>query len=135
VSLTASNGFAPDHLPVRAVYYRLDSKNGPWTLATGSGPYTATFGNLAAGSHTLFAFATDGQAAPLATGPQSNPLVGRIASYTFNVVVPKVAPSVSLAATPNRSNAGQAVTFTASVAGSSSTPTGTVAFLDGTTTL
>jgi len=135
ITMSAASNFAPTALAVRAVYWRLDSKTGPWTPASGGGPYTASFTGLAAGSHTLFAFAADGQDAPLATGPQSNPLVGQVAAYTFTVQVAKATPSVSLASSVNPSASGQPVTFTASVAGSAGTPTGSVDFLDGTTPL
>jgi DNA-binding beta-propeller fold protein YncE len=135
ISMNAASTFSPTALPVRAVYWRLDTQAGSWATASGSGPYTASFSGLAAGSHTLYAFAADGEDAPFATGPQSNPLVGQVAAYTFTVVVPRATPSVSLASSANPSAFAQAVTFTASVAGSAGTPTGTVTFRDGTATL
>ncbi len=76
--------FSPTTPPIRRVYYQLDSKSGPWTAASGSGPFTGGFTGLAAGNHTVYAFATDGQDAPL-TGAQSNPLVGNIVSLQFTV--------------------------------------------------
>ena len=135
ITLSASSAFSPSALPVRGVYYRLDTRDGRWSLASGSGPYTASFSGLAPGPHTLYAFAADGQDAPLATGPQSIPLLGEVASYTFTVPSLKVDPSVSLASSANPSVAGESVTFTASVTGSQGTPTGSVTFLDGTTAL
>jgi uncharacterized repeat protein (TIGR01451 family) len=131
ITIDAASTFSPAALPIRGVYFRLDSQDGPWSLASGSGPWTASFSGLAPGLHTLYAFAADGQDAPLATGPQGIPLLGSIASYTFNVPQTKLVPSVSLASSANPATAGDEVTFTASVAGSSGTPTGSVMFLDG----
>ena len=121
-------------LPVRKVYYQLDSREGAWTAATGSGPFTASFTGLSVGTHTLYAFATDGQDAPLSTGAQSNPLVGTIASYTFTVSgspPPKADPTVSLGSSKNPATAGETVTFTATVTGSVGTPTGSIEFRNG----
>jgi YVTN family beta-propeller protein len=128
-TLSAANSFSPNALPVRAVYYQLDSTAGRWSAAQGSGPYTAAFTGLAPGSHTLRAFAVDGQDAPLSAGPQSIPLVGTVAAYAFTVS--RAGASVSLAASRNPVDAGDTVTFTANVTASGATPTGSVAFLDG----
>jgi uncharacterized delta-60 repeat protein len=49
--------------------------------------------------------------------------------------VTKANPAVGIASSANPSNAGQAVTFTATVSGSAGTPTGTVGFLDGSTAI
>ncbi len=136
ITMDAASAFSPTALRVRSVYWRLDTKAGAWTAASGSGPFTASFAGLAAGTHTLFAFAADGQDAPFATGPQSNPLVGQLAAYTFTVTgAAKAAPAASLASSVNPSAFGQSVTFTASITGAVGTPTGTVDFLDGASTL
>ncbi|HXS54255.1 MAG TPA: Ig-like domain repeat protein, partial [Usitatibacter sp.] len=135
VTIDASNSFSPTALAVRAVYFRMDSTDGPWSAASGTGPYTASFSGLAPGAHTVFAFAADGEEAPLATGPQSVSLLGSVASYTFTVPDPKVDPSLSLASSANPSPAGQDVTFTASASGANGTPTGTMDFLDGASAL
>ncbi|HET9580575.1 MAG TPA: Ig-like domain repeat protein, partial [Usitatibacter sp.] len=132
LTLNAASGFSPSALPVRKVYYQIDSLSGPWLPAAGTGPFSASFAGLADGPHTIHAFAVDGQDAPLATGPQASPLVGTIASYTFTVSS-KVAAAVSLASSTNPSRAGQAVTFTASITGAAGVATGTVAFRDGAT--
>jgi YVTN family beta-propeller protein len=128
-TFTAANGVSP--LPVRRVYWQLDGA-GPWAAASGSGPWSATLAGLASGSHTLRAFAAEGEDAPLHSGAQS-PLVGTIAAYTFTVSGGSAA--VSLAASPNPSTAAQAVTFTASVTASGQAPTGTVEFRDGSATI
>ncbi len=131
-TIAASSGFTPNAPTVMGVYWQLDGTN-RWTAASGSGPYGASFTGLAPGSHTLRAFAVDGQHAPLANGPQSMPLVGAIASYAFTVG--QQTATVSLASSKNPSTAGDNVTFTASVSGSGATATGSVTFSDGTTTL
>jgi YVTN family beta-propeller protein len=130
-SLAASSAFAPNALPVGRVYVQLDSTAGRWIAASGSGPFSASFTGLAGGAHTLFAFAADGQDAPLASGDVTI-LPGSVASYAFRVST-KAAPGVSLASSANPSIVGRSVTFSASVAGTAGTPTGTVDFRDGAT--
>ena len=135
ISISASNLF-PNPLPLKGVWYQLDSKEGAWNLAgAGAGPYTATFSGLSAGSHTLYAFAADGHASIFDTAPQSAPLLGSMASYTFTVSATAATSTTSLMSSANPSTIGQSVTFTASVTGSGSTPTGTVAFTDGGTAI
>jgi len=114
---------------------RSPSTAGAWSQASGSGPYTASFSNLAAGGHTIHAFAVDGQEAPLSSGVQGGPIVGNIASYAFTVAAQKIDPSVSLASSANPSTAGQGVTFTATVSGNAGAATGSVSFLDGSSTI
>ena len=136
-TFTPSSAYSPNRMPVRGVYYQLDSTAGAWTPASGSGPYTASFSGLAAGSHTIYAIAADGSDAPLSVSHQSNPLTGALAAYTFTVGTSppppptRTTPTVSLASSGNPSTAGQAVTFTAAVTGSGGTPTGSLNFRDG----
>ncbi len=132
-TMTVSNGFGAGAPAVRKVYYQLDSREGAWSEASGTGPWTATIPAVGPGAHTLHAFAVDGQDAPLSSGPQSAPLVGAVASYAFSGSTPTA--SVTLSASASSSRAGDAVTFTAAVSGSLATPTGTVAFRDGATTI
>jgi hypothetical protein len=136
ITMSAANGFA-NPLPVRGVYYQFDSIEGRWSLASGSGngPWTAPLSGLTSGSHTIYAFAAEAHASPTDTGNGSSPLFGNIASYAFTVTATTGTARVNLASSANPSSAGQAVTFTASVSGSAATPTGSVAFVDGTTTL
>ena len=141
-TLGASSSFAPNAPAIRKVYYQLDSTAGAWRAASGAGPYTASFTGLAAGTHTLHAFATDGQDSPLYTSSASAPLVGTMTSYTFTVgsappppPPEKAASSVSLASSLNPSTSGQAVTFTAVVSGSAGVPSGSVVFRAGSTTI
>ncbi len=87
-SFSAASTFAPVAPPVEAVYFQVDSMQGQWTQATntGGGNFSGTTASLQNGSHTLYAFATDGQdATSTITGAQSSPLIGSIASYTFSV--------------------------------------------------
>ena len=127
-TIDATSGFSPTAPAIGNVYWQLDSRAGAWTAAAGSGPWTVSLSGLAAGSHTLHAFATDAQAAPLHSDAQAA-VVGTIASYTFTVL--SDAASVSLASSLNPSIQGQAVTFTATVAGNAQAPTGAVDFRDG----
>lgn len=138
VSLDVSSTFSLASLATaRKVYYQLDSTDGSWTTATGSGPFTAAFTGLAPGTHTLFAFAANGLDAPsIMTDMQNNPIVGNVASYTFTVTGgTPVDPSISVASSVNPSSAGQGVTFTATVSSSAGTATGTVEFRDGATSI
>lgn len=85
-TLRSSSSFSPGRPQLLRVYYQLDSVEGAWTAATGSGPYTASLTGLAPGTHTLRAFAVDSQVAPsTVTHPQNIPLIGDMASYTFSV--------------------------------------------------
>ncbi len=70
----------------RRVYYQIDSTDGVWLRAEGTGPYTASFSGLSSGTHTIYAFATNGLDAPsIMTDVNLNPVVGRLTSYAFNV--------------------------------------------------
>ena len=60
---------------------------------------------------------------------------GATASAQFSLGVGAQTSSAALTASANPSSFGQAVTFTAQVSGKGGTPTGTVTFKDGTTTL
>lgn len=77
--LTAASLYGPEQVPVRRIYYQLDSQTGPWTLAAGDGEEAkATLQNVPLGAHTLYAFATAGEeSAP------GCPVIGQIAAYSF----------------------------------------------------
>jgi hypothetical protein len=65
----------------------------------------------------------------------AGPLIVPVYGHTA-IALDKTSASVVLNATPNPSGAGQSVTFTATISGSGDQkPTGTVAFLEGSTTL
>ncbi len=139
---TASSTFAPTAPTVDALYYQFDTWQGGWTRANSAGApgsFSATAPTLALGTHVLYAYATDGQdATSINTGFQSSPLIGSIAAYVFTVGPSLVATSTALSADVNPALAGTSVTFTATVAtvpASSTVPTGSVTFNDGTTAL
>jgi len=97
-TFTASSTFAPIAPPVNAVYFQVDSLQGPWTQATskGGGSYSGTTSTLSNGSHTIYAFATDGQdATATITGVQTSSLIGSIANYAFTVASTGPAPGFS----------------------------------------
>lgn len=97
-TFSAVSTFAPTAPPVEAVYFQVDSEQGPWSQATstGGGNFSGAAASLSQGSHTLHAFATDGQdATSTITGMQSSPLIGSIASYTFSVTASGPAFSAS----------------------------------------
>jgi predicted secreted protein len=103
-------------------------KDGATTLATvtlngsgGSGQATFTTSALSVGTHTITAsYSGDVDDAPSTSAP-------------LNQVVGQGATTTALISSQNPSTFGQSVTFTATVTGSS--PTGTVTFKDGATTL
>lgn len=61
--------------------------------------------------------------------------VAAASQVTQDIIIARMTSSVTLAASSNPSLPGQAVTFTATVTGTSGTPTGTVTFMDGVMTL
>ncbi|MGO8793426.1 MAG: hypothetical protein ACLQLC_01275, partial [Candidatus Sulfotelmatobacter sp.] len=91
-NLTANSAFWPTAPTPQAVWYQLDTWQGPWTLATGTAPnFTITTPTLSLGTHILYAFATDGQDAT-STGA-AQPFIGSMAAYVFTVtVVPTKTP-------------------------------------------
>ncbi|MBN8886712.1 MAG: Ig-like domain repeat protein [Rudaea sp.] len=94
------------------------------TLNAG-GQATFSTGALSAGSHAITA------------SYSGSTNFSASSSSTLTQVVNHAASTMTLSSGSNPSTFGQAVTFTATVSGSSgpSTPTGTVTFVDGTTTL
>ncbi|HEY4906542.1 MAG TPA: Ig-like domain-containing protein [Candidatus Acidoferrum sp.] len=100
--------------------------DGSTVLASGvavtSGQATFTTNTLAAGSHTISTTFTPSSGTPTT------------ATLTQSVVAAS-ATSTTVASSLNPSNPAQSVTFTATVTSSNGIPKGTMAFLDGTTTL
>src|SRR5205085_7764176 len=81
-NFTASASYAP---PVLNVYYQLDTWQGFWRKASGTWPnfFGPIFAPLYVGSHTVYAFAVDGQFADsIQTGLQSSPIPGAMAAYS-----------------------------------------------------
>jgi hypothetical protein len=92
------------------------------TGATASGVATFNTSSLSAKTHTIKAtYAGDGAFLP-STG-------------TIMQIVNKYPTTTTLTSSPNPSHSGQAVTFTAQVTSTGPTPTGSVKFLDGTTSI
>ncbi len=101
---------------------------GAGTLSTAGGVTTATFatGSLAVGNHSITATYS------------GNTNLGKSTGSTVTETVAQAATGTTLVASINPSVFGQQVTFTATVgatAPGSGTPTGTVTFMDGTSTL
>jgi hypothetical protein len=81
-TFTASSTTA---VPPQAVFYQFDTLQGSWTKASGSNPtFVGASTTLQPGSHTLYAYATDGQEST--SQETGTPTVGAIQSYTFLVV-------------------------------------------------
>lgn len=106
--------------------------------AAAVGPYVATSGASATGQGAAVSMSTSN----LAVGTHTMTAVysgdsnfNGSTSIAVVVVVTQVTPTISLASTPNPSTFGQSVTFTATVAGSDTPPSGTVTFKDGALTL
>jgi uncharacterized repeat protein (TIGR01451 family) len=102
-------------------------KDGTTTLGTssldGSGQATLTTSSLSAGTHSITAVYNG----------DSN--FSGSTSSTTTQIVNQASTSTSLTSSQNPSTYGQPVTFTATVTSNAGTPTGTVTFKDGTTTL
>jgi YVTN family beta-propeller protein len=142
----ATSSYTPIAPPPTAVYYQLDTEQGPWQMATDTtalGANPATFGfqlsGVALGVHVVYAYATYGLEAT--TGASwverigKAPEIGNITAYVFAVLaLPPTPTSVTLASSLNPSLFGQSVTFTATV-NPSVGPTGTITFFDASTAL
>ncbi len=101
-------------------------KDGATSIGTGTlsgGVATLSTSTLALGTHPITAVYA---AAGSFNGSTSN---------TVNQVVATVSSTTTLTSSVNPSTPGQSVTFTATVTASSGTPTGTVTFNDGTTSI
>nr|WP_028161670.1 Ig-like domain repeat protein [Bradyrhizobium elkanii] len=101
-------------------------QDGTTTLGTGTisgGLATFTTSALTTGTHAITAV----------YGGDTNNMSST--SSVLNQAVSQAATATVLVSSVNPSMPGQAVTFTATVTGTSGTPTGTVTFMDGTTTL
>jgi len=101
------------------------------SIGTGSGPYTVHVYSVNTANPTGQAISTSGTASVGSTGTESFTLdaLGNIAFVTANT-------TTALVVSPSTANFGAPVTFTATVTGtSSSTPTGTVTFYNGATSL
>ncbi|WP_338821743.1 Ig-like domain repeat protein [Bradyrhizobium septentrionale] len=94
-------------------------------------PANYTFGPGDAGAHTFSVVLNSaGNRTVTAIDTASSAITG-----TGNISVSTRATTISVASSVNPSSTGQSVTFTATVTASGGTPTGTVTFKDGATTL
>ena len=83
-TFNATSTFSPNPTTPANVFFQVDTWQGPWIGATGSGPtFTGTVPALQAGFHILYAYAVDGQEAT-STQPGS-PLIGNVTAYGFLV--------------------------------------------------
>jgi hypothetical protein len=102
-------------------------KDGATTLGTGvlnaSGQATYTSTSLAVGTHPITASYGGNSQFDISTSP------------ALSQIVNKFSTSTALGSSGNPSTFGQSVTFTATVSSNGGTPTGTVRFYDGATTL
>jgi hypothetical protein len=95
---------------------------------------TVTLGNLAAGNYAVYGYGRDssfnqGNCLPSSYEFSNSPFL------TMTVGQAKVASATGLVSSDSAPHVGDSVTFTATVTGGSATPTGTVTFTDGATTL
>jgi len=115
-NFTASSQYLPIAPPPEAVYFQVDTWQGPWTQASGSSPnFKGQTQTLSLGTHTLYAFAGDGQEAGInGNGTSGQLAIGNIAAYPFAVVTPSFGISNS-DLTPSAVNPGQTATSTITI--------------------
>jgi YVTN family beta-propeller protein len=133
-ALTAATTFAPTAPPITAVYYQVDTWEGPWIAAApAAGSFTAPVSPaLLQGTHVVYAYAIDGQDAN-STG-MAQQLIGRLTAEVFTVILPGTTTVVT--SDNNPASVAQTVTFSAQVSSTSSgIPTGIVTFFDGISSL
>jgi len=116
-TVTAASG-----TPTGSVMF-FDGATNLGTVALSGGTAALSTSALSVGAHTLTASYTGG------TGFQPS------ASAALAQTISKIATTLGLVSSANPSNIGDSVTFTATVTATSGTPTGSVTFLDGATTL
>jgi YVTN family beta-propeller protein len=124
-TFTAQSNFSPNKPVPANVFFQMDSWQGSWTTATGTGPsFTGTVSALQPGFHILYAYTGDGQEAD--SEQRSSPVIGNIAAYGFLVTNQ---PSLTIVKTHagnfTQGQVGATYTVTVSNAGNTGT-TGTV---------
>lgn len=140
-TFTTTSSYAPTAPPVVGVFYQVDTLQGRWLAAPGSGPTFIGQTPLTAGTHILYAFALDAQASLVNLQGEiaSNVgqyITGSLTAYLFVVALPFT--QTTLTSDKNPSQVGDTVNLTATVAPAASAtgaPTGTVDFFDSTTLL
>ena len=141
---TVTSSFTPNAPPPTALYYQLDTAQGPWTMAmptmegrSNPAVYNFSLSNVPLGVHTAYVYATYGMEGTQANSENTgnSPEVSNLGAYVFAVL--PVPTTTALTTDTNPQNAGSAVTLTAYVAANfgSDEPTGMLNFLDGTTLL
>ena len=109
--------------PAGSVVFTIDGTPGSPVTVDGTGNATTSTSSLTVGSHTVSAAFTG-------TGGFGNS--STTSNLTQNV---QATTTTTVSGSPNPSNVGQSVTFTATVTSGGGTPTGSVTFKDGATTL
>ena len=119
-TFSAASTFAPTAPPADAVYFQMDTWQGPWIRATssGGGNFTGTTQTLPVGVHVIYAYATDGQDATSTMTTfsrrrqQPTEWRQRIAAYLFVVIPPIAPPTLSIAFNPTSIAVGATTTLT-----------------------
>jgi YVTN family beta-propeller protein len=137
-TFTTSSTFSPQATTPDAVFYQVDTWQGPWLMASGSSnTFTGQIPAEFLGTHILYAYATDGQEGTSINAVDGlGPVIGNIIAYVFTVVPASTTTSVT--ADVNPSAPGNNVNFTAYVAEAApgaSIPGGSVTFMNGAATL
>jgi YVTN family beta-propeller protein len=135
-TFTAKSDFTPAP-PITNLYFQVDTRQGQWTAASGSGSsFTGTIASaLTPGEHILYAFAQDDT--PETTSSFDDGVrIGNIRTL-YLVVVPTTTTTTVTSNMPSGVPEGTNVTFTADVVDSSGNPvpSGTVQFSNGSTVL
>ncbi|MFY9910337.1 MAG: chitobiase/beta-hexosaminidase C-terminal domain-containing protein [Candidatus Sulfotelmatobacter sp.] len=137
---TANSNYAPTAPAPSALYYQLDTTQGPWqpAVSTGPGGYSFSLATVPQGVHIVYAYSVygdEGTAESSGYSTGNSPESSTTAAYTFAVFSLPTATTVTADVNPQVQ--GQNVTFTADVQPTSGTgiPTGAVTFFDGSTKL
>ena len=96
-SFVGTSSFTPSAPPVDALFFQVDTWQGPWLTATsqGAGAFSGTISTLQPGFHILYFYATDGEEATSTNS--GSPLIGNIGSYGFLAGVNQVSPTITWA--------------------------------------
>lgn len=89
VHFDAVSTFAPIAPAIQQIYYQVDAIDGAWSKATPAGDSGSATLALSPGTHTIHAFAVDGQEATIGNIQRTSPIVGAMAS--IEVVMPAAA--------------------------------------------
>lgn len=86
--LTAQSNYTPSSPSIRQIWYQMDTMTGKWVKALSAGvSVKVTLSELSRGTHTLYAFATDGmEATSVNTGYGTSSITGKMTAYSFTVL-------------------------------------------------